>query len=322
MGGRILLLGFGLLVVIGSWFVTCQLWNYREIAAGVVWLEPKNYEGLTAITIGTGAAGANPGRRGPVTGIALGDTLALIDAGHGVGEALRGVEIPLRQPQAILLTSLIPENTIGLDNLIVGGWLDGRTTPLHVVGPPGTKVLVDALLEAHRVAAEGINNQEVVREVLAQDIDAAHADGWQLELSGELRVTAQGVGKAQSNSQLAYRFASGAKSIIVSGSGPDLDALEAFSKEAWVLVAEGFLRDSVEMAIEAGGDASGELAREIEAHNDLSEIAGVAERASVLALIVTRLRPPPLFDSQYEAPIEDRFNGRVVIAHDGNEFRP
>ena len=44
MLGRLSLLLLGLLTVIGSWFVTCQLWDYQKVASGVVWLEPRAFD--------------------------------------------------------------------------------------------------------------------------------------------------------------------------------------------------------------------------------------------------------------------------------------
>ena len=40
--------------------------------------------------------------------------------------------------QRARLSSLLPENTVGLDDLLLTGWLDGREAPLRVVGPAGT----------------------------------------------------------------------------------------------------------------------------------------------------------------------------------------
>ena len=55
---------------------------------------------------------------------------------------LRAAEIPLAQPSAVCLTSLTPENTVGLDDRLLTGWLAGRSQPLRVGGPPGTAALV------------------------------------------------------------------------------------------------------------------------------------------------------------------------------------
>ncbi len=321
MLGRLLLLLLGLLTVVGSWFVTCQLWDYRKVAAGVVWLAPREFETLTLITLGTGTAYENPQRLGPSAAIAVGSRVVLIDAGRGIAEALRRAEIPPRQPEAIYLTSLLPENTVGLDDLLFTGWLGPRERPLRLVGPTGTRALAEGLLHAHAEGRRGLAHALALPEAGADfDVTEVGAGGYEEQL-GDLEIQAAWVAK-EPLPQLAYRFARGAKSIVVSGAGPEPEALETFAAKAWVLVAEGFLRASVDQAIEAGAEDADRLRREAALHRDLSEVGRVAQRAGVLGLVLTRLRPPPLFDQQYESPVAEHFDGRVAIAEDGDEFRP
>ncbi len=323
MLGRVGLLAFGLLTVIGSWYVTCQLWNYREIAAGVVWLDTREFEALTLVTVGTGSAYENPRRLGPATAIALGREVVLVDAGRGVSEALRGAEIPLRQPSAVYLTSLLPENTVGLDDLLLTGWLSPREVPLRLVGPPGTAAFAEGLAAAHLAG----------RDALERELELPAAGGAFAveevvdrfaETRGELSVRAERVERDVPGAlpQLAFRFEVGPKSIVVSGVGPDPEALGRFAEGAWVLVAEGFLKNAVDMAIEAGSDDAERLRREADLHLDLEEVAAIASRAGALGLVYTRLRPPPLFDSQYTEPASQHFGGQIAIAEDGVDFVP
>ena len=321
MLGRLLLLLLGLLTVVGSWFVTCQLWDYQKIASGVAWLEPREFDTLTLITLGTGTAYENPNRLGPSSAIAYDGEVVLVDAGRGVAEALRVAEIPVGQPSAIFLTSLLPENTVGLDDLLFTGWLAPRERALRLVGPPGTRALADGLLQGHGRGREGIAAALELPEAGGRfEVTEVGGAGFE-ETLGPLAVSAATVA-ASPLPQLAYRFAVGAKSIVVSGAGAEVDALGQFADGAWVLAAEGFLRDSVEQAIEAGADDPERLRREAALHRDLAEIGALAQRAGVLGLVLTRLRPPPLFDQQYESPVAEHFDGQIAIASDGDEFRP
>lgn len=321
MLGRLLLLLLALLTVVGSWFVTCQLWDYQKIASGVAWLEPRQFETLTLITLGTGTAYENPNRLGPSSAIAFRDQIVLIDAGRGVAEALRMAEIPVSQPTVIFLTSLMPENTVGLDDLLFTGWLAPRQRSLRLLGPPGTRALADGLLLGHGRGRDGLGGALDLPEAgglfEVTEIDGQHYE----ERLGDLSVAAARVTE-EPLPQFAYRFSVGAKSIVVSGAGAGADALANFASGAWVLTAEGFLQDSVDQAIAAGVDDPERLRREAALHRDLSEIGTVAQRAGVLGLVLTRLRPPPLFDRQYESPVAEHFEGRIAVADDGDEFRP
>ncbi len=318
--GRVLLLVLGLATVVASWLVTCRLWDYREKAAGIAYLEDRAFETLTLITAGTGTAYENPRRLGPASAIGFGPRVIVVDAGRGVAEALRYAEIPVSQPEAVLLTSLLPENTLGLDDLLFTGWLAPREQPLRLVGPTGTRALAEALQRAHQSGAaawrDGIGLPAAGGRIEVVEV----ADGWSETRDG-LSVQAGDVG-AEPLPQLAYRFEAGGRSIVVSGSGPDPDRLARFAEGAWVLAAEGFHSESVDLAIEAGAPDPDRLRREAALHRGLLEVGRIADRAGVLALVLTRLRPPPLADSQYTEPIEAIFEGRVVVADEADEFRP
>ncbi|NIY12011.1 MAG: hypothetical protein GWN02_28750, partial [Gemmatimonadetes bacterium] len=108
-----------LAVVIASWALTCAARRADRVIAGVAPLDPRAFARLTLVTLGTGGAYENPNRAGPCIALALGDEIALVDAGRAVAEALRGAKIPVAQPRSVYLTSLLPENTVGLDDLLL-----------------------------------------------------------------------------------------------------------------------------------------------------------------------------------------------------------
>jgi len=147
----------GLFLVIGvalfSWLMTFGAWQYQKVAEGVVPIETRRFERPTLIAVGTGGAYENPARGGPATAVAQGERIVLVDAGRRVAEGLRHATISVAQPTAVYLTNLLPENVEGLDDLLLTGWLEGRTEPLRLLGPPGTAALAAGLLAAH---AQGI----------------------------------------------------------------------------------------------------------------------------------------------------------------------
>jgi hypothetical protein len=135
MNFRVIGLLAALAVGIVSWALTCAAWRFDEVAAGVRPLEPRRFEHLTLITLGTGGAHEDHNRRGPATAVAVGERVLLVDAGRCVAESLRVAQIPVSQPDTVLLTNLLPENTLGLDDLLAMAWIDGRREPLELRGP-------------------------------------------------------------------------------------------------------------------------------------------------------------------------------------------
>jgi ribonuclease BN (tRNA processing enzyme) len=107
--------------------------------------------------LGTGTPFADPDRSGPAVAIVSGGRAFVVDAGPGVvrraAAAAARRELPELAPgrlSVVLLTHLHSDHTAGLADLILSTWVLGRSTPLRVIGPPGTKAMVRHLLAAYR----------------------------------------------------------------------------------------------------------------------------------------------------------------------------
>lgn len=320
MAGRLLILLLGVASLAASLFFTCQGFRYRELAEGIAWLPDRSFGQPVVIAAGTGATHENPNRLGPVTAVGVGPRVVLVDAGRGIAEALRRCSIPVAQPDTVLLTSLHPENTIGLDDLLFTGWNAPRTKPLRVLGPPGTRALAEAIAASHAATIAAL--------AAARGVDAAGARLETVEIGDGFRETHDGlqIGAAAMGTaplaSFAYRFETADRSWVVSGLNPDPEKLVALGTGATLLVGAGFYAQSVEMGIEAGAENAEQLRREAALLLPLQRLAGAAARAGVGTLLVTRLQPPPLFDEQYRTAVREQFAGNAVIAHECDEVAP
>lgn len=308
-------------VVVASWALTCAAWQADRVVAGVAPLDPRHFDAFTLVTVGTGGAHANPRRLGPATAVARGGRVVLVDAGRGVAEALRLAKIPAQQPDSVYLTNLLPENTAGLDDLLASGWLDGRSRPLRVVGPPGTRALATALEAAHASGIEArAASQALPPDGATLDAHEAGPD-FAEERDGIAARAAELPGGPLP--ALAWRFDADGRSAVVAGAGWAPDALVAFARGADVLVHEAVYVPTPEVAAQAGlGVTPEQLAREARLHTTIDAVGALAQRAGVATLVLVRLRPPPVYAIQLTSQIDDAFQGRIVVADDGDEIRP
>jgi len=313
--GRVLLIVVVLAVTLLGWATTLLTARFRDMAENLRWLEPREFAGLAVVTVGTGTAYENPERLGPATLVGTGTRAVLVDAGRGVAEALRKAQVPLTQPDTVFLTRLSPENTVGLDDLLLTGWLAPRETPVRLVGPPGTRALAEGLHAAHAAAVTARGEHLVLPEAGARFEVLEIADGWEAA-SGPLRVRAVALGGGPVPG-LAYRFEAGGRSVVVGTAGWDPEALLGLAAGADVLVHDAFWGRSLERAIEAGADDPERLRREAAPLTKLEEVGGLAARAGVKTLVLTRLRPPPLYDFMFGRVVAEDFDGRLVVAEDG-----
>jgi ribonuclease BN (tRNA processing enzyme) len=244
----------------------------------------------------------------------------LVDAGRRVAEGLRECQIPVAQPDTVLLTSLLPENTLGLDDLLLTGWNTPRTKPLRLLGPPGTRARAEAIAAAYApsidalAAARGVSADGARLEVV--EIDDAFVE----ERDG-LVLRAAPVGDVPLPS-LAYRFEANAVAMVVAGTHPDPAMLATFARGATLIAAEGFHAESIAMAEKADAPDIERLKREAALHMPLQQLGQIGMDARVPLLVVTRLQPPPLFDAQYETAVGETYRGRVVIAGECTEITP
>jgi ribonuclease Z len=314
------LIGFFLVfgVATFSWLMTWGAWQYQNVAADVVPIETRRFERATLIHVGTGGAYENPTRGGPATAVALGSQIWLVDAGRAVAEGLRNATISVAQPDTLLLTNLLPENVEGLDDLLLTGWLEGRSAPLRVVGPPGTAALAEGILAAHGAGiaarSESLGLPAAGAELTVDEVE----EGWSEEREG-LRVRA-GALPGGPLPALAYRFEAGGRSVVVAGSGWAPDALVEFARGAQTLVHEAAFIPDPEIAAKIGVETDPErLRREIALHTRIEEVGGLAARAGVERLVLVRLRPPPVYDIQLTHEVDDHFDGAILIPDDGDE---
>ena len=312
-------LGMAVLVAL-MWGFSFASKRFEHVAAGVAALEPREFDALTVVTLGTGGTFENHWRSGPSIAIAVDQQVLLVDAGRGLAAALRAAAIPSDQPREVLLTGLQSENVLGLADLWLSGWLARRDGPLRIYGPVGTAHLVTRLQSAHSVGAD------------------AAAAGWALpESGGELQVVELTGGErlALANFQvgvtplpggpmpaLAFRIESGGSVITTASAGWAPDAVAEAARDADLLLVGAVYGASLEAAAEAGADHIEVLQAEAAQHFRLEALGGLAQEAGVRGLVLTRLRPPPVFAFQYKRIVQRTFPGPVIIASDGEEVIP
>jgi ribonuclease BN (tRNA processing enzyme) len=109
------------------------------------------------VMLGTGTPLPDPERSGPSIAVVVDNHAYLFDAGTGVvrraAAATRQKGIAGLEPRTLrvaFLTHLHSDHTLGLPDLILTPWTMGRTEPLELWGPKGTRAMVEHILAAYR----------------------------------------------------------------------------------------------------------------------------------------------------------------------------
>ena len=322
MDGKLYFLALIVGILILAWVGAFVLWHAAEMSEIVAPLDPHEFEELSVVTVGTGNEYENPNRHGPSTAIGLGRTVVLVDVGRGIAEGLRSARIPLNQPELIVLTNLLPLNTLGLDDLLMTGWLVPREEPIRIIGPVGTRNFIESLEKAHSAGREALRTSLGLPAAGGRFEVTEVSDGYQEEIE-RLKIEARSLPGGPLPT-LAWRFSDGSHRIVVSGSGWGRDVLESFAGGADVLVHEAAYLPSVAELEGTGAEVPNPERIELEAkfHTSILEVGKIATDAQIDRLVLVRLRPPPFFDLQVHSIVANDYDGEIVIANDGDTVFP
>ena len=322
MDGKLIFLAVCVGILVLAWLGAGVLWRAAEVSEIVAPIDRQEWETLSVVTIGTGNEYENPERHGPSTAIGLDDTVVLVDAGRGIAEGLRSARIPLDQPTLVVLTNLLPLNTMGLDDLLFTGWLVPRQAPLRILGPPGTRERVESLEKAYAAGRDALGEAlglpaAGARVAVEEVMDLYH------EEIGRLTIEARSLPGGPLPT-LAWRFSDGTRRVVVSGSGWGADVLASFAGGADVLVHEAAYLPTLEELEGTGAEVPNpeRIGLEAKLHTSILDVGDIARDAQVDRLVLVRLRPPPFFELQVRSIVANDFDGRIVVPQDGDVVFP
>ena len=217
------------------------------------------------------------------------DSRLLVDCGSGVLHRLASTDTSYEGVSTVLLTHLHLDHVADLMPLLKARWLAGEDH-LEVVGPIGTKELVDGLLSVHDYLDGRVDLQ--VREIVASE--TVSVGGFSVE-SRETQHSIDG---------LAYRF-------TVDGD----DAAFAFSGDTEAFA--GMAR-FVEGCRVVAHDCSFPDSVDVDGHPTPSQLGDAFADSDVDHLYLTHLYPHT--EDSHEAlcaTVAESFDGEVHIARDG-----
>ena len=263
--------------------------------------------------LGTGGPTPVMERFGPSILVEAGEEKLLIDAGRGAIQRLMQLTQPVREVRSIFLTHLHSDHIVGLPDLRLTGWLNGRAeTPLRVWGPRGTRDMMNYLDLAFnydiRIRAYDDRLPPEGAVVLAEDIE----EGIIYENNG-VTITAFEVDHAPIKPAFGYRIEYINRSAVVCGDTRFSEHLISNAKGADVLVHEVIAPDL--MRGRSGGNSEA-MERVIE-HHTIPEKAGeVFARVSPRLAVYSHIIPVTATADDLIPPTRKTYSGPLEIGED------
>jgi ribonuclease Z len=279
---------------------------------------------IDVILTGTGSPMIDPNRAGPSTLVIAGDSRFLVDCGRGVLMRAAAAGVGAANLSALLLTHLHSDHITDLGDVITTRWVTTFTpTPLPIIGPPGTKAVVEATLAAlapdisYRIAHHADINEPPaveVHEYTSGTVWESFPRGQERSDSGvsSVRITVAPTDHRPVEPTIAFRIEYDGASVVLAGDTVPCSTLDELARDANILVHTAIRKDLVEQV------PSQRLRDILDYHSSVEQAAATAARAGVDTLVLTHYVPPLAAgqEDQWRALAAAEFSGRVELGDD------
>ena len=274
--------------------------------------------------LGTGSPMVDPNRAGPSTlvktggqersdsGINSGESVFLVDCGRGVLMRAAAAGMGAANLTALLLTHLHSDHITDLSDVITTRWVTTFVpTPLPIIGPPGTKAVVEATLEAlapdisYRIA----HHADITEPPAVQVHESTDGQVWDAE---GVRVTVAPTDHRPVEPTIAFRLDYDGNSVVIAGDTVPCAGLDELASGAGALVHTVIRKDLVALVPQQ------RLKDILDYHSSVEQAAATAARAGVGTLVLTHYVPPlaPGQEDQWRALAATEFSGPVELGDD------
>ena len=243
-------------------------------------------------TIGTGTAAPSAERVNAGHLVQAGEVRLLLDCGSGVVHRMATLGVDWVGITHIAITHFDADHISDIPTLLVAwrwGTLPARSAPAELIGPPGTRALLERMGQLFGHSVDRPDYPFLVREVALGD---------EIELGDGVRLGAREVPHTEES--VAYSIRRGRRRLIYTGDTGPSTALGEWARGCDLLLAECSLPE--EMAIPT--------------HLTPERCADLAATAEPGMLVLTHFYPP-VESVDIPAVIGERFHGPVALATDG-----
>jgi ribonuclease Z len=196
--------------------------------------EPQQKWNMQVVLLGTGTPFVDAQRFGAAVLVEAGGKKLLFDCGRGAVIRLKQADIGPEGIDGLFLTHLHSDHIVGVPDLWLTGWFEGRKAPLNIWGPAGTRSMVDHLEEAFAFDIETRSAHGLPRD--GASIDALEVENDKIYEVGPVRVTAFEVDHGTVKPAFGYRVDYAGHSVVISGDTKFSDNLVNHAKGADCLI--------------------------------------------------------------------------------------
>lgn len=262
--------------------------------------------------LGTGSPIPDPNRAGPSTLVRAGGQTFLVDCGRGVLQRAAAVGVGAGAISALLLTHLHSDHITDLGDVLTTRWVTSLVpAPLTIIGPPGTRAVVEAQLAAlaHDVVYR-IDHHEDLTEGPQVEVHE-HLDGVVRD-EGGVTIRVAPTDHRPVAPTIAFRIDHEGVGVVLAGDTVPCSGLDDLASGSDALVHTVIRKDLLEpIPIQRLKDVC-------DYHSSVEEAADTATRAGVGTLVLTHYVPAiqPGQEDEWRALAAKAFAGRIELGDD------
>ena len=262
--------------------------------------------------LGTGSPMPVPDRAGPSTLITAGDEHFLVDAGRGVLMRLAAVGLGAPNLAAVLLTHLHSDHLTDLNDVITTRWvMTFEPSPLTIVGPPGTRAVVEAILTSlgpdigYRIA-----HHDDLEEGPA--VEVVEATDGTIDLGTTAAISCAPTDHRPVEPSIGFRIQDGGAAVVAAGDTVPCGGLDRLCVGADALVHTVIRKDVI------AGLPIQRMQDTLDYHSSPVEAAQTAQRAGIDTLVLTHYVPPlaPGSEGEWRDLAAAHFDGTIELGDD------
>ncbi len=264
--------------------------------------------------LGTGSPIPDPRRASPATLVRAGDHSFLVDCGRGVQQRLAAAGASAGTLTALLLTHLHSDHIADLGDLLITRWVttfDPDAPALPVIGPPGTRDVVDGMLAAfgHDIGYRIAHHPDLTGPPRVDVREVEPGTVWE---RGDVRVRVGATDHRPVAPTLGFRIEHAGASVVLAGDTVPCAGLDDLAHGAGALVHTVIRKDLISRLPQ-------QRARDIcDYHSSVEEAGATATRAGVGILVLTHYVPgvAPGQEEEWRALAATTFHRQIELGDD------
>ncbi|MDW3214582.1 MAG: ribonuclease Z [Ilumatobacteraceae bacterium] len=272
---------------------------------------------ITITLLGTGSPMPSPDRAGPSTLVSTGEGEQaehyLVDAGRGVLMRLAAAGLGAADLAAVLITHLHSDHITDLNDVITTRWVMTFTpTPLTIVGPVGTRAVVNHILASLGPDIEyRIAHHEDLNE--PPPVSVIEVESGPVPLGAQTTITCAPTDHKPVEPSIGFRFDHDGASVVTAGDTVPCVGLDSLCHGADAVVHTVIRKDIIaDVPLQRLQDT-------LDYHSSPEQAAQTAARAGVGTLVLTHYVPaiPTGGDgADWRALAAEHFDGAIELGDD------